>query len=725
MRRRPPSLLRLAFSLAAAAAAAAGWSAPAAALSAAAGWSCALPGPFDARDDAPADRAALAAFAKSAGWPAWTDGTRKWLDPGYSMCSWEGICCTRVRAERGLAGPGRRRAEMVDRVLDDGEGGGGHGGGGGGGGGGGEGASGGLLRVTEIHVERNGLRGRFPDNFTASFPLLRVLNVHLNNMTNFPPRVDLLAALEEAKFGRNPICGDATRALAGFRNLSKLTKFNCNFCCLTGEFPGSVLRNKPRLTETFWDGNNLTGSIPQEVAGLRSLSKISFNLNSMSGDAPAGLCQLPLLQDCRIGSDVDYTPYDLDSEYRWLVKARGNLFACPVPDCIFHGVCNDPHASPVPSPVRCEKHHPSSDSGGRDCRVTAFGARCDGRTDDTAAIQAALNACAGATAGSVVVPGDHPPQSVCMSRPLVLPSHTRLFLEPGAVLKAASKWNDTTFIQHAGAVGENITISGYGATIDGSGELWWTGSNLTPHRPRMLELEAVGVLLEGVTLLNPAAWCASLGGAQHRVKDIKIRSPDYQKAPNTDGLDIHGRDVHVSGCDIMNGDDSICIKAPAANVLVENNTVRQGNGLVVGTSSHANFSNITFRNCTAIGTAFGCHIKFKNAQTGFCRGVTFEDIRIEDPTRYAIGIDQDGQGDGGDGDGVGSSVHISDIRFTRISGRAAVGGLFVCNTGDLACRNVSLEDVRLNTTLGGCLFRNVFGSGKDVSPASCVPPVEI
>ena len=64
----------------------------------------------------------------------------------------------------------------------------------------------------------------------------------------------------------------------------------------------------------------------------------------------------------------------------------------------------------------------------------------------------------------------------------------------------------------------------------------------------------------------------------------------------------------------MNGDDSICMKSPAKHVLVENSLVRQGNGLVIGTSDEADFLNITFRNCTAINTAFGCHIKFKDGQ---------------------------------------------------------------------------------------------------------------
>ena len=39
----------------------------------------------------------------------------------------------------------------------------------------------------------------------------------------------------------------------------------------------------------------------------------------------------------------------------------------------------------------------------------------------------------------------------------------------------------------------------------------------------------------------------------------------------------------------MNGDDSICMKSPAKHVLVENSLVRQGNGLVIGTSDEADF----------------------------------------------------------------------------------------------------------------------------------------
>ena len=270
---------------------------------------------------------------------------------------------------------------------------------------------------------------------------------------------------------------------------------------------------------------------------------------------------------------------------------------------------------------------------------------------------------------------------------------------------------------------------------------WWTGSNKTPNRPHLLLLEsAFDVLLEGFTLLNPAAWTASLGGARYRIKDVKIQSPEYSIAPNTDGLDIHAIDVHVSGCHIHNGDDSICIKSPAHNVLVENCTVSQGNGLVVGTSDNVNISNITFRNCTAENTLFGCHIKFKDHQIGVCQGITFEDIYIDHPKLYAIGINQNGQGDKSDesdesgeydeygeygNNNVSSSVRISNITFKGIRGKGGlVGGSFTCNSGDLSCYNITMIDVMLDTMLAGCHFQNVFGYGENVTPVSCIPPAE-
>ena len=97
-------------------------------------------------------------------------------------------------------------------------------------------------------------------------------------------------------------------------------------------------------------------------------------------------------------------------------------------------------------------------------------------------------------------------------------------------------------------------------------------------------------------------------------------------------------DVHVRGCDIANGDDSVVMKAPSQDVLVEDTIVRQGNGFVIGTADdnfEHTFHNITFRRSTAEKTMFGCHVKFKGSQRGVVNGVQFVDITVLDPTHCA------------------------------------------------------------------------------------------
>ena len=364
-----------------------------------------------------------------------------------------------------------------------------------------------------------------------------------------------------------------------------------------------------------------------------------------------------------------------------------------------------------------------------ECSVTAFGARCDGRTDDTRSIQAALAACTTRQQQTTI-----PAHQTCLSQPLVLYNNTRLHLLNNATLKAGQRWNDTAFISASHA--DNIFLTAaQGGTIDGSGKQWWTGSNTTPGRPPLLVLTLCNhVWIEGVTIINPAAWTTALSGTDYHIYHVTIKSPPYSIAPNTDGIDLAVDGAHVKGCVVENGDDSICMKSPCHNVLVEDSIVRQGNGFVVGTSSHANFSNITFRNSQADKTMFGCHIKFKNNQTGNVNDVLFENLTITNPVVYAVGINQNGQemtrglgGNGNGNDGVRSSVLISNITFRNIRATGGLAaGYFACNPNELACQNISMENVSLLNTAGhqGCSFTNVFGQGTNVSPTSCVPPTK-
>ena len=69
--------------------------------------------------------------------------------------------------------------------------------------------------------------------------------------------------------------------------------------------------------------------------------------------------------------------------------------------------------------------------------VRAFGASGDGKTLDTAAIQAALDACDKAGGGTVRLPA-----GTYLSKPIWLHSQTTLQLDAGAMLKATDERDD-------------------------------------------------------------------------------------------------------------------------------------------------------------------------------------------------------------------------------------------------------------------------------------------
>ena len=253
---------------------------------------------------------------------------------------------------------------------------------------------------------------------------------------------------------------------------------------------------------------------------------------------------------------------------------------------------------------------------------------CDG--DMTGKIQNALDRC------------DHVRISTnCTSGPLAITSRRNLTLEIDGILRVGEKWDSKDgktiepFISFQNS--SNISMIGSGI-VDGRGAMWWPTSIIDPPRPRLVVFQnCQDVRIVGnFTLLNSPFWTLLLNGENFFVSDIRIRAPSFQIARNTDGIDIAAKNVHIRNVDIANGDDSICVKSPSSNVLVESSIVSLGNGLVVGTAGNglsenenvAEISNITFRNCIANDTTFGCHIKFKPPQHGYAKNILFENVTI-------------------------------------------------------------------------------------------------
>ena len=182
------------------------------------------------------------------------------------------------------------------------------------------------------------------------------------------------------------------------------------------------------------------------------------------------------------------------------------------------------------------------------CKLVPEVGRCDGISDDTASVQAAFDHCA--AVGETVIIGRG---ARCTAQPLRLRSHSHVWLEANATIKAGKKWSMDShegikpFILAENVT--NVTVSGMG-TIDGNGAEWWPKSRLDDApRPRLLVfLHSTNVLLQHFTLLNSAFWTLVLSGRDFSVAGIRVRAPDFQTAPNTDGSPYSHRQAHALIC---------------------------------------------------------------------------------------------------------------------------------------------------------------------------------
>jgi hypothetical protein len=243
--------------------------------------------------------------------------------------------------------------------------------------------------------------------------------------------------------------------------------------------------------------------------------------------------------------------------------------------------------------------------------VTDFGAVADGRTLNTDAIQAALDA-AGEGGGVVTVP-----PGVYLTGTVFLPSNITLELLPGATLLGSPNLDDYVEMTW-GARGDrvpwhlivaqdvhNVTICGQG-TIDGNGPAFWeptvphpdgdgTAMTVIParepdparaevmwilkpegnRRPSpMIEIERCqDVRIHDVHITNSAGWCLHLYDSDRCwVRGICLTT--NLMGPNNDGIDISGcHDVMISDCVISCCDDAICLKTFPDSRSIERVTV--------------------------------------------------------------------------------------------------------------------------------------------------------
>jgi polygalacturonase len=290
----------------------------------------------------------------------------------------------------------------------------------------------------------------------------------------------------------------------------------------------------------------------------------------------------------------------------------------------------------------------------RTCNPRDFGAKADGTTKDTAAIQKAIDACSAKDGGTVRLTA-----GTYLSAPIVLKSNITLQLDKGATLLGSPDHADYPEITEFRLPGvqslvsainaENVSITGEG-TIDGNGESWWqmartvrdAGVMGNPHpRPRLVVFDhCKHVRVEGVTIQNSPMWqLVPYYSDDVVIHNIRVLAP--QHSPNTDAVDpFSSSNVRIDHLYADTGDDDIAIKSgaidspggddPSRDIAISDCTFLHGHGLSIGSEIAGGARNILAERIHFDGTDNGIRVKDNRDRGNDVSNLVFRDIDMKD-----------------------------------------------------------------------------------------------
>jgi len=290
---------------------------------------------------------------------------------------------------------------------------------------------------------------------------------------------------------------------------------------------------------------------------------------------------------------------------------------------------------------------------GRVCNPRSFGAKADGITKDTQAIQQAIDSCAARGGGTVELK-----DGIFLSAPIQLKSNITLKIDAGASLLGSPDHADyapkvefrepaiTSLVSATNA--HNVAIVGEGL-IDGQGQSWWqmarsvrdAGIMGNPHpRPRLVVFDhCKNVRVEGVTLQNSPFWqlvpyyCHNV-----IIRNIHVLAPPH--SPNTDAIDPFSSDnVIIDHVYADVGDDDVAIKSgainspgpdsPSRNIRITDCTFLHGHGLSIGSENAGGAQYILAERIHFDGTSNGIRVKANRDRGNDVSHLIFRDIEMK------------------------------------------------------------------------------------------------
>lgn len=384
------------------------------------------------------------------------------------------------------------------------------------------------------------------------------------------------------------------------------------------------------------------------------------------------------------------------------------------------------------------------------CDPRMYGAKGDGATKDTHAIQTAIDACAREGGGTVeLIEGTY------LTAPIELKTNVTLRLARGATLLGSADHQDypprTLFhlpdLQPlvSAVDASNVAIEGQG-TIDGAGQSWWEeAGSIKDHgilgtghpRPKLILFDHCRhVRIEGVTVQNSPMWqIVPYYSDDVVLRNLRILAPAH--SPNTDAIDpFSSSNVVIDHVFADVGDDNLAIKSgpinssgpdsPSRNITITDCTFLHGHGLSVGSELAGGAQNIRAERIHFDGTDNGIRIKANRDRGNDVSNIVFRDIGMRDVKNALIVSEYYPQvlpPDGNQAQPVGRlTPHFHDITIENVTAAGVESAGAIVGLPEAPIQGLVLRNVRIDAQKGMIIgYAEVAGQGVLIKTAQGDP----
>lgn len=343
--------------------------------------------------------------------------------------------------------------------------------------------------------------------------------------------------------------------------------------------------------------------------------------------------------------------------------------------------------------------------------VNDYGAKGDGKTDDTKAFYKAWQVACSSSAAVIVVP-----QKNYLLKPITFsgPCKSNIAVQISGTLEASGNPSDYSKDRTHWLMFDNVhklSVKG-GGTIDGNGNIWWKNSCKTNKKlpckdaPTALTFHKCNnLVVEDLTIKNGQQIHVSFQDSVNvKVSSLTVTAPE--NSPNTDGIHVtNTQNIQISSSVIGTGDDCISIVSGSKNLLATNITCGPGHGISIGSlgaeESKEFVSGVTVNGAKFSGTTNGVRIKTWQGGSGSANRIQFQNIQMDNVTNPII-IDQNYCDQATPCTKQQSAVQIRNVLYQNIKGTSAsdVGVQFDCSK-NFPCQGIVLQNINLQLEGGG------------------------